>query len=153
MPDQYLRSRRHRRLERDSTFVKTLRNGVLNGSIRTLKDVEAFYSAFYDSPQLVFRDSEAVALSLRKVLMSPSHPGTPESATTIERLLPTVRDLISEHDRAMQEVRKELPFAGTPSPERELLQDIAALADGDHGLIDTKLAELGKAVRIRQETI
>src|SRR5713226_6218194 len=141
----YLKARRRQRLERDSTFITTLRNGVLNGSIRALKDVEAFYSAFYDSPQLAFRDSEAIALALRKLLMTPSHPSTPESTNTIEHLLPTARDLISEHDRAMQEARKELPFAGTPSPERELLQDIVALSGHDQGLIETKLTELGKA--------
>jgi hypothetical protein len=149
----YLRYARRRRRERDATFGSTLRNGVLNGSIRTMHDVEAFYSAFYDSPQLQIRDQEVIGLALRRVLMTPSHPGTPDSKEHIDRLLPTVRDLIAEHDKQMQEVRRELPFAGTPSPERELLQDVVALAGGDHALIDSKLGELGKAVRIRQETI
>ena len=149
----YWRRMKRARHERDSTFVTTLQNGVINGTICTLDDVNVFYAAYFDAPQLSYRDAERLGLFLRKLLLGPSLPSHVSSTAPLERLVPVVRELIAAHDSAMEDVRKELPFSGTPSPERELLQDISALATGERSRLDSKLTELAKAVRIRQEMI
>jgi hypothetical protein len=149
----FLAYQRRRRRERQAALVVALLNGVQNGTVESLKDAESFYNAFFDRSQPGFRGFEELGLALRKVQVAASSQGPTESKPKFDRVLSTVRGLLDEHDRQMHEYLKELPFAGTPSPERELLQDIAALVGTGHDLLEAKLGELAKAVRIRQETL
>lgn len=135
-----------------AAFVRTLRRAVAGERIHDVGDMHHAYRAFFGIDALRASHLEEIADFLRAAMRpgasSPHRPAEARLPQTAHRL----GKLLAANQRALEAERQWVPFAGTLEPERHLLEAVAELATAEGDGVDTKLAALATAIRIRQDT-
>lgn len=146
----FIRYRKKRREEKDNKFVELVIKAINKSSIETIEDIQDYYRAYFDQPNLSIIDHERMAQLLRKASLK---IGTSEGVKNSDNAGQFIRGMLSASQSVVQEEEKKVPFSGTPTPERGLLEDVLELTQNERPILRTKLDELAKAIRIRQETV
>ncbi len=148
------RRRREEEKARDDLFVSQVIACVRNGSVESIDHISDLYSSHFsarvDSLTHLNHLSHLLRKSIAKIA-SASEVGD-SNHKLIERL-PSLRQYLSANEERVQQEELRLPFSDAPHPERQLLEDILEMTKSDKELVRTKLSELGKAIRIRQDTV
>jgi len=147
----FIKLRRKRRLEHQQRFVDHLVKAIKNDTVTSVDDITNFYRAHFDEPDMDMNNYEKLLQCMRKTLMQLA--GTTKSEVkNISTKMDSLRKWTSDAQLSLAKEKKRIPFAGTPTPERQLLEDILALTSNDKEIVESKLSELAKAIRIRRET-
>lgn len=150
-----LRRKRAELAARESSFVDALIASMENDSVSSLEHLHDLYRAHFDENLSGLVQVENVSRLLRQAIhiqrIATSHPANLHHPLLSK--LPALRTLLSSNEERVRQEQLRLPFSDAPAPERQLLEDILELTTSDKEVVRTKLSELGKAVRIRQDTI
>ncbi|MFO0894509.1 MAG: hypothetical protein U0574_06080 [Phycisphaerales bacterium] len=136
---------------RRKEFVAVILRAMTNGALSSLEDLHALARAHFGTRVQGLHALEDISQQLREAMLIISSSIGASSRDLGH--LPRLRELLTENDiRAKQELIR-VPFFGTPSPERQLLEDILELTRSDREHVKAKLSDLATAIRVRQETI
>jgi hypothetical protein len=144
--------RRERYRQQEVAFVPILLGAARNGAALALADVIDLYRAHFeeDNPGAIHSHLSKL---LRRAELAIAAQGIHVVAADLKEALPLLRKFLSENEVLVREEEVRIPFSGTPSPERQLLQDVLELTAGDRDIVRSKLTEIAHAVTVRQDTI
>lgn len=143
-----------RRLERhvalQLSFVDVVTRCLENDTLSSLDDLHDLYRAHFNHSMRGLGDFEELSQLIRQVTL---RVAVASHLKELHKGLPRLKTLLAANEEHVRQEHIRIPFSDAPSPERQLLEDILELTTNDKDLVRSKLNELGKAVRIRQDTI
>lgn len=144
---------RSRRDSPRSDFLKRLLPGVANGAIKDISDVHNAYRLFLGIGSLRVSHLEEIADFLRTAMarIASAPPGSLEARA--QGKTQVLRELLAVNQRTLEVELQCVPFAGTPEPERQFLEEVLRLAADGTRIVGPKLDALARGIRIRQDAI
>lgn len=149
----WFKKRRQEREKKDTEFVNTLVEAFYNDAIQSIEDVKDMLCGFYRIKYPDDVDITKVALFLRRVKHVFSTK-TLKPKCDRNELLAIVNSIIVKSDEALKAEKRRIPFAGVPSEQRSLLEDILVLsAEDEKSYVRDKLEKLASIIRSREDTV
>lgn len=145
--------RRERYRQREAAFVQLLLGAVRNGTAASLPNVVDLYRAHFHDERPGGPIHAHLSELLRRAELVIAAEGKYVIAADVKENLPLLRRVLAENEELARQEEVRIPFSGTPSPERELLQDVLELTASDRDIVRAKLTEIAHAVTARHDTI
>ena len=145
-----LRQHREKLAQVRSAFVETILQCIKNKTLQGLTNLHDLYQAHFGKEMIEPGDFEELSQLIRRAILSLA---TSTQMSGFRDVISGLEALLAANEERLRKEKVRLPFSETPLPERQLLEDILELTSADKDLVRSKLTELAKAVKIRQETI
>lgn len=141
------------RMARRESFVEAILRCLERDTLSSINDLHDLFRAHFTKSNLNYGDFEGLSQLVRSAIKKVATGENMSRQKNLSKGLPQLRTLLAANEDCLRQEQVRIPFSGTPSPERQLLEDILELTTSDKELIRFKLNELAKAIRVRQETI
>lgn len=144
-----VKKRNRKRAIKRAEFISKIGYSIENGACITLKDAITIYLSHFELNQLSIINYEDLVLSIRKAIDSYSTRSSLLS-NNAKQTISSAKALLSEAELELEKISKEAPFMETPSPERQMLEDIRSMTKDPSGLVMLKLYDLARSIRDRE---
>lgn len=147
-----IQRRRRQKAQQEEAFITALLLAIENKAVESLAHVVDFHRGHFNTSPFSSADRQQLSALLRRAAVRVATRQTAASVALAETI-EVLRRVLAANEETLKAEELRVPFSGTPSPERELLEDLLELTRGEKEQVRNKLNEIARAIAIRQDTV